>query len=60
MSHFSTETLVLNPSPIHRNTRVTRVNDLDHSTVLLLIWYYFDEPYHAEQINNGYKTKHQT
>ena len=60
MSHFSTETLVLNPSPIHRNVRVTRVNDLNHTSVLLLIWYNFDEPYHAEQINNGYKTKQQT
>ena len=28
MSHFSTETLALNPSPIHRNVRVTRVDDL--------------------------------
>ena len=28
MSHFSTETLALNPSTIHRNVRVTRANDL--------------------------------
>jgi hypothetical protein len=28
MSYFSTETLALNLSPIHRNIRVTRVNDL--------------------------------
>jgi len=39
MSHFSTETLALNPSPIHRNVRVTRVNDLIrvitlHATVM--------------------------
>ena len=28
MFYFSTETLALNLSPIHRNIRVTRVNDL--------------------------------
>ena len=39
MSYFSTETLALNPSPVHRNIRVTRVNNLIrvvtlHATVM--------------------------